>query len=842
MPACATRYAGRPPISAPRKRTEPASGLSAPAMRLKTVLLPEPLGPIRPRISPSATSNETLLTAVKPPNLFVSCSTFSKSGREGVALGERQHRVARLDGARPRDMGAAGDVLRHHRERALVLAGELRAGRIELHAVALQRAARRDVGVERGLAQRLGVEAAVFPDRARQHADARLERLRVEQLRGRRIDGMEIVDVVAEALAQLVDLAVPGAVADHRLELQALLLRLAQEQRDVGVVAGMQQHVGTRALELGDQAGQVGRGRRVAFLEHDVHAVLPALRLVAGGDAGAVRPVLVDDRDPHVLRRDAEFRLRVVIDVVARGGAELVAVRLRAEHVGELPVLEHRGGDAHVHPQELLAGIDLLHHGHALRARVHAHDQVDLLLVDEARHLVDRDVDLRLRVCEHGVDPVALDAAFLVEQVDRRLGAELRRLRAAAGERAGEVVDEADLDFLLLRRGRTGERKRHYRGHRVAKLHGTPPLARSLADVRRCYTDRLQEKAIPTSIRYLPVLLALAALPLCAQTVRVYVTNSAGDSIHVIDPATNKVVQVINGIEAAHGIDFSPDGQRVYVSNEADSTLDVIDRSSGKTITKVRLSGHPNNIAATKDGGRVVVGIAEDPGALDVIDARALKLARTIPVNGRLHNVYVTPDNKHVITGSIRTKVLTVIDLKTDQIAWELKLDEGVRPMTMEVNADGSTRRIFAQLSNFNGFAVVDFATRKEVARVSLPNEPGGFGVIERRTDAPSHGIGVAPDGKTLWVTSITANGVFAYSLPELRLLGFAALPELRLPGRSPISAVPNWVTFTPDSRLLYISNAGARSVSAIDTKTIKSVATIPVGEVPKRINTLVLP
>ncbi|TMI44965.1 MAG: hypothetical protein E6H41_01380, partial [Betaproteobacteria bacterium] len=224
------------------------------------------------------------------------------------------------------------------------------------------------------------------------------------------------------------------------------------------------------------------------------------------------------------------------------------------------------------------------------------------------------------------------------------------------------------------------------------------------------------------------------------------------------------------------------------------------------------------------------------------IDTRTLKLARTIPVNGRLHNVYVTPDNKYVVTGSIRSKLLTVIDLRTDQIAWELKLDEGVRPMTMEVNADGSTRRIFAQLSNFNGFAVVDFAARREVARVKLPDEPGGFGVIERRTDAPSHGIGVAPDGKTLWVTSITANGVFAYSLPDLKLLGFVALPELRLPGRQPISAVPNWVTFTPDSRLLYISNAAARSVSAIDTRTLKSVAIIPVGEVPKRINTLVLP
>src|SRR3989441_7395386 len=104
MPACATRYAARPPISAPRKRTEPALGLSAPAMRLNTVLLPEPLGPIRPRISPSATSNETLLTAVKPPKLFVRCSTFSKSRCEGVTFGKRQNGVGRLDGEWPRDI------------------------------------------------------------------------------------------------------------------------------------------------------------------------------------------------------------------------------------------------------------------------------------------------------------------------------------------------------------------------------------------------------------------------------------------------------------------------------------------------------------------------------------------------------------------------------------------------------------------------------------------------------------------------------------------------------------------------------------------------------------------
>jgi YVTN family beta-propeller protein len=336
-------------------------------------------------------------------------------------------------------------------------------------------------------------------------------------------------------------------------------------------------------------------------------------------------------------------------------------------------------------------------------------------------------------------------------------------------------------------------------------------------------------------------LLALAAAPAQADSVRVYVTNSAGDSIHVIDASTNRVVQVIRGIEAPHGIDFAPDGSRVYVSNEADSTLDVIERSSGEIVKKIPLSGHPNNIAVTKDGGRVVVGVAEEPGALDVIDTKSLKLAKSIPVNGRLHNVYVTPDNKYVITGSIRTKIITVIDLRTDSIAWDLKLDEGIRPMAIEAGPDGSTRRILAQLSNTNGFAVVDFAKRQEVARIKLPDEPTGFGIAERRADSPSHGMGVAPDGKSLWVTSIFANAVFAYSLPDLKLLGRVDLPALKLDGRAPISAVPNWVTFTPDSKRLYISNAGARSVSVIDTGALKLVTTVAVGEVPKRINTLVL-
>ena len=340
-------------------------------------------------------------------------------------------------------------------------------------------------------------------------------------------------------------------------------------------------------------------------------------------------------------------------------------------------------------------------------------------------------------------------------------------------------------------------------------------------------------------LKYSCFALALAPAAASAETALVYVTNSAGDHVDVVNAATDKVIQQIP-IEGAHGINFSPDGSRIYVSNEATSTLDVFDQKSGQLIKKVALSNHPNNIAVAKDG-RILVGIARGEGALDIIDPAKLERVKTIPTHGRLHNIYTTADNRYVITGSVQTGVFTAIDLKTDSVAWEHKFDHGVRPMTIESNPDGSPKRVFVQLATFDGFAVLDFATHEEVARIKLPNLHTGVDMDPGREDAPSHGIGVAPDGKTLWVTSIPQNAVFIYDLADLKLVDQIKLPDQQLPGRRLGGAVANWVTFTPSGKI-YIANSGLKSVTAIDTKTKKIVAVVPVGEVPKRINTLVIP
>src|SRR5215475_9722129 len=264
----------------------------------------------------------------------------------------------------------------------------------------------------------------------------------------------------------------------------------------------------------------------------------------------------------------------------------------------------------------------------------------------------------------------------------------------------------------------------------------------------------LSVKAAVGALSCLGVMAAVSATPASAQMVRIYATNSGGDFVNVIDPASHTTVAKLEDIEGAHGVAASPDGSRVYVSNEADSTLDVFDAKTSKLIKKVALSGHPNNIAVVKDG-RIVVAIARDPGALEIIDGNTLTSKVRIQVNGRLHNTYVTPDSKYAIMGSVRTSVFTVVDLQKEEVAWDLNLGKGVRPMTIEANPDGSTKRIFIQVSELDGFMVVDFAARKQVATIQVPKVADAPEVISHRLDSPSHGIGVSPDQKTLWVTSI---------------------------------------------------------------------------------------
>jgi YVTN family beta-propeller protein len=333
----------------------------------------------------------------------------------------------------------------------------------------------------------------------------------------------------------------------------------------------------------------------------------------------------------------------------------------------------------------------------------------------------------------------------------------------------------------------------------------------------------------------LAVFAAVLAMPLGAQSGKAYIvqTNSAGDSVQFIDPGTDRIVAEIPGAEVIHGVTAAPDGSRFYLSNESTDTLDIVDTKTMRIRKKIPLTaaGRPNNIAITKDGRKVFVAIQGADGGVDVIDTAKEERTRFIRILRGVHNTFITPDGKHVVAGSTGGNVATVIDTELERPVWSIHFEGGVRPLCFEANPDGSTKRMFVQVTNLHGFAIVDWAQRKEVGRINLPDLPPAQRNADGIQGAPAHGILVAPDGRTLWSTSKFNSAVYAYSLPDLKYLG-----EVK------VGKVPDWITFTPDSRKMYVANAHDNTVSVIDVAARKEITKIRVGQVPKRNITAIVP
>jgi YVTN family beta-propeller protein len=346
---------------------------------------------------------------------------------------------------------------------------------------------------------------------------------------------------------------------------------------------------------------------------------------------------------------------------------------------------------------------------------------------------------------------------------------------------------------------------------------------------------------ITTRSQFTAALLAISALhaaTAAAQNVRIVQTNSRDTTIHLIDPQTQAIVGEIGDIPIPHGVAAAPDGSYLYVSSEAKHTLDVIDGRTLERVREIPLSDRPNNISIGKDGRLVYVGIMDGDGGIDIVDTTTMENVRHIDTQSRVHNTYVTPDGKYFVAGTFGgDRNLVVYDAGTEELAWSLfeqrndSALEGVRPIAFETNADGSTSRLFVQISEFHGFVVVDFDSGQEIARVELPDVPPGERDPGPFNAAPAHGIGVAPDGATLWVCSRLNSHVYAYSLPDLTYLGGVATGNH-----------PDWLTFSPDSQFVYVANGGSDDVSIVEIDALEEVVRLPVGSAPKRNIAALLP
>lgn len=314
-------------------------------------------------------------------------------------------------------------------------------------------------------------------------------------------------------------------------------------------------------------------------------------------------------------------------------------------------------------------------------------------------------------------------------------------------------------------------------------------------------------------------LLAWSAATATAQNL-LYVGNSRGDDVSIVDLATLKVVGDIKLGDRIHGVAVQPDGKRLFVTVESDHTLRIIDTGSRQTVGTVKVSGRPNQVAVTPDGKYAVVPI-RDGNQVDIVDVAKQKVVKSLPIN-EPHNALNAGSNRYVYVSSMGSHEINVIDL--EKMDYSAVIPTGGRPRPYAVSADGKT--MYVAVADLHGFVIVDIPDKKVLERVEMPAEHPTPHTLQYETaDTLTHGLALTPDGTELWVTSLLDDCVYVYDVKAKKIAG-----------KVPTGGGPNWLAFTPEGKYLYVSDADSDDVTVIDVKNRREVTRIKVGRVPKRL------
>jgi YVTN family beta-propeller protein len=301
------------------------------------------------------------------------------------------------------------------------------------------------------------------------------------------------------------------------------------------------------------------------------------------------------------------------------------------------------------------------------------------------------------------------------------------------------------------------------------------------------------------------------------EATRLYVSNSLGDDITVIDLATLKVVGDIKVGKAVHGVCAPADGRKLFTTIESEKNLKVIDTATNRIVETIPLTGRPNQCASTPDGHFVGVPI-RDGNSVDIVDMTQKKVVKVLPVK-MPHNCFNAGSNDDLYVSSMGSHEIDRIDLK--KMDYAEKIPVGGIPRPYDVTNDEKT--MYVALTDFHGFATVNATGGDPIERTKLPPAPPSSCVLEPHT--PTHGLALSPDGKELWVTSLGDSGVYVYDLATKKISK-----------KIPTGECPNWVSFSPDGKYSTVSNSASNDASIIDTRTRQEVARIKVGKGPKRL------
>jgi YVTN family beta-propeller protein len=286
------------------------------------------------------------------------------------------------------------------------------------------------------------------------------------------------------------------------------------------------------------------------------------------------------------------------------------------------------------------------------------------------------------------------------------------------------------------------------------------------------------------------------------------------------------VVKTLKVGPIVHGICAQADGRRAFATIESEHSLKVIDTKTNTVTDTIALGGQPNECAATSDGHYVVVPLLAPVNTAVVVDMEQKKIVKSFPTR-HPHNCFTPEGGSNTIVYCEERDAFRIhrIDLSKMEVTNEVKVAGDPRPFV--VTKDEKT--LYTALSGLHGVAMIDLVNQT-MSQLALPPMPWMNCKVEP-PNTPVHGVGLTPDGKKLWITSVADSGVYVYDVTSKKL------------GKKiSVGACPNWIGFSADGRYAGVSNADSDDASILDVKAEKEIARVKVGTAPKRVLVIEVP
>lgn len=200
-----------------------------------------------------------------------------------------------------------------------------------------------------------------------------------------------------------------------------------------------------------------------------------------------------------------------------------------------------------------------------------------------------------------------------------------------------------------------------------------------------------------------------------------------------------------------------------------------------------------------------------------VLAATTGRVLGTISAGRAPHDTVVGASGQHEFLGGAADQYLYEADAKRPwRIVGRMGPLEpagvpGIRPFT--VNAQDTLA--FTTGNRFLGFQVSDIATGRVLYTVPVP----GFSIPPGFQSVASHGIGLSPDQRHLWLVDKPNGAVHEFDISALPRRAPVLIATVRVSSRH-----IGWLNLSRDGRYLFAGDAG----DVIDTRTRKTVATIP--------------